>query len=132
MASFRTGSTRVDRQCHTAVVWGEDYLHYDFGEHPMAPVRLDLTMRLARDLQVLERVQLVQPAGATESELLTVHSADYLAAVRQASWIRIITAMAWAVRTIRCSPECTTPRPSSPVARNWRPSCSGAAVPSTR
>jgi len=67
------------------VVWGDDYLHYDFGEHPMTPVRLELTMRLARCLGVLDRLELHAPVAATEAELLTVHSADYLAAVRAAS-----------------------------------------------
>jgi len=67
------------------VVWGDGYLRYDFGEHPMTPVRLDLTMRLARCLGVLDRVDLLAPEPATEAELRTVHSADYLAAVRTAS-----------------------------------------------
>ena len=66
-------------------MWGDGYLHYDFGEHPMAPVRLELTMRLARCLGVLDRVELHAPVAATESELLTVHTGDYLAAVRAAS-----------------------------------------------
>jgi acetoin utilization protein AcuC len=78
-------SVNIQRECRAAVVWGEDYLHYDFGEHPMAPVRLDLTMRLARSLGVLDRLELEQPVAADEQQLLTVHSAEYLAAVRAAS-----------------------------------------------
>jgi acetoin utilization protein AcuC len=76
---------RVARDCRATVVWGDDYLHYDFGEHPMTPIRLDLTMRLARSLGVLERVELREPVAASEAELLTVHSVEYLAAVRAAS-----------------------------------------------
>lgn len=77
-------SERIERECRACVVWGEDYLQYDFGEHPMAPVRLELTMALARELGVLDRLEVVEPGPATEAELLTVHSADYLAAVREA------------------------------------------------
>ena len=78
-------STSPALACRASVVWGDDYLHYDFGEHPMTPVRLELTMRLARCLGVLDRLELHAPVAATEAELLTVHSADYLAAVRAAS-----------------------------------------------
>jgi acetoin utilization protein AcuC len=78
-------STRIDPPCRTSVVWGDGYLRYDFGEHPMTPIRLDLTMRLARLMGVLDRVAVCAPVPATEAELLAVHSADYLAAVRTAS-----------------------------------------------
>lgn len=71
--------------CRASVVWGDGYLRYDFGEHPMTPIRLDLTMRLARCLGVLDRLDLHAPVAATEADLLAVHSADYLAAVRAAS-----------------------------------------------
>ena len=45
-------------------IWGEDFTKYDFGAgHPMAPVRLDLTMRLADSLGVLgsDRVRVLTP-----------------------------------------------------------------------
>jgi len=71
--------------CRATVVWGEGYLRYDFGDHPLNPLRLDLTMRLARELGVLDRVELVVPSPAGEAELLRVHDAAYLAAVRRAS-----------------------------------------------
>jgi len=71
--------------CTSSVVWDDRFLGYDFGEHPMSPVRLDLTMRLARALGVLDRVAVVPSVPADEQQLLTVHSADYLAAVREAS-----------------------------------------------
>ncbi|HEY0167099.1 MAG TPA: acetoin utilization protein AcuC [Jatrophihabitans sp.] len=74
----------IGSDCRTTLVWGDGYLGYDFGEHPLAPVRLDLTMSLARSLGVLDRLTVVEPAPAEESELLTVHGADYLAAVRAA------------------------------------------------
>ena len=36
------------------------YLAYDFGDHPLNPVRLDLTMRLARELGVLDRLDVAR------------------------------------------------------------------------
>ncbi|MFC3991372.1 acetoin utilization protein AcuC [Actinoplanes siamensis] len=70
----------------TAVVWDEALLGYDMGDHPMNPVRVELTMALARDLGVLDRpgVRLITPQPATETQLTRVHRADYLDAVRQA------------------------------------------------
>jgi acetoin utilization protein AcuC len=71
--------------CRTGAIWDESYLAYDFGEHPMNPIRLDLTMRLARELGVLDRLDLAVPRAADQQQLLTVHDSAYLAAVRQAS-----------------------------------------------
>jgi acetoin utilization protein AcuC len=71
--------------CRAAAIWDERYLAYDFGDHPLNPVRLDLTIRLARALGVLDRLDVHEPTPATEADLLTVHDADYLAAVRKAS-----------------------------------------------
>jgi acetoin utilization protein AcuC len=71
--------------CEAAVVWDEGYLAYDFGHHPLNPVRLDLTIRLARELGVLDGVTVVPPVRADEAQLLTVHDGDYLDAVRRAS-----------------------------------------------
>jgi acetoin utilization protein AcuC len=71
--------------CAAALVWDEGYLAYDFGDHPLNPVRLDLTIRLARELGVLDAVTVVPPEPADDAQLLTVHDADYLAAVRRAS-----------------------------------------------
>ncbi|MGH8918391.1 MAG: acetoin utilization protein AcuC [Actinomycetes bacterium] len=68
-----------------AVVWDDTLLGYDLGgRHPLNPVRLDLTIRLARSLGVLDDVALLAPVSATDEELLTVHSDDYIAAVRKA------------------------------------------------
>ena len=71
--------------CTAAVVWDEGYLAYDFGDHPLNPIRLDLTIRLARELGVLDAVTVIAPTPATETQLLTVHDAEYLAAVRRAA-----------------------------------------------
>lgn len=68
-----------------AVVWDEALLGYDLGGgHPLNPVRLDLTVRLAGSLGVLDGVAPLAPIPAREEELRTAHSADYITAVQQA------------------------------------------------
>ena len=72
----------------THIVWSTAMLGYDFGQqHPMAPLRLDLTFRLARELGVLDApgVELVGAEPASDEVLLTAHEAHYIAAVRRAS-----------------------------------------------
>ena len=71
--------------CSASAVWSEGYLDYDFGEHPLNPLRLDLTIRMSRALGVLDGLTMLPPVSADEAALLTVHDADYLNAVRQAS-----------------------------------------------
>ncbi len=71
--------------CTASTVWDERYLAYDFGDHPLNPVRLDLTIRLARELGVLDQLDILAPQPAEEDQLRTVHHPDYLAAVRRAS-----------------------------------------------
>jgi acetoin utilization protein AcuC len=68
----------------SVVVWGDELLKYDLGDHPLDPVRVELTMALARELGILERpgVMVRQPVPATEEELLRVHRRDYIDAVR--------------------------------------------------
>jgi acetoin utilization protein AcuC len=70
----------------TAVVWDRAQLAYDLGDHPLNPVRVELTMALARALGVLDRpgVQMITPRPADEADLLRIHRPDYLDAVRQA------------------------------------------------
>jgi acetoin utilization protein AcuC len=68
-----------------AVVWTPDLLAYDLGgEHPLDPVRLDLTMRLATELGVLEGVETLVPQPAPDSEIQRVHVPSYLTAVKSA------------------------------------------------
>ncbi|ATY10744.1 acetoin utilization protein AcuC [Amycolatopsis sp. AA4] len=68
-----------------AVVWDPSLLKYDLGgQHPFNPVRLDLTVRLATELGVLDGVELLVPTAAGDEELLRVHAPEYLAAVREA------------------------------------------------
>lgn len=70
----------------TLVLWDEAMLGYNLGDHPLDPVRLELTVALARDLGVLGRpgVTVEKPAPATDAEILTVHTAEYIAAVKEA------------------------------------------------
>jgi acetoin utilization protein AcuC len=68
--------------------WDEALIGYDFGHgHPLNPVRVDLTMRLARELGLLDLPQLrvVRPQVAGDDLLELVHERDYVAAVRRAS-----------------------------------------------
>ena len=70
------------------VAWDEAMTRYDFGRgHPMDPVRLDLTMRLAGALGLLDApgVEVVAPVVADDDLLGLVHTPDYLAAVRRTS-----------------------------------------------
>lgn len=68
-----------------AVVWDAALLGYDLGgEHPFNPVRLELTIRLATELGVLNDVELLVPTAAGDEELLRIHAPEYLAAVREA------------------------------------------------
>ena len=69
------------------VVWDDALAAYDFGpEHPLAPVRVELTMALAREIGVLDApgVSMAVPDPAGDELLELVHDADYIAAVRRA------------------------------------------------
>ncbi|WP_262284523.1 acetoin utilization protein AcuC [Micromonospora sp. MA102] len=70
----------------TVVMWDEALLGYDMGDHPLDPVRVELTMALARNLGVLDRpgVRLVKPEPADDALLTRVHDPRYLEAVRAA------------------------------------------------
>jgi acetoin utilization protein AcuC len=68
------------------VVWDDGFLQYDPGEsHPMRPVRLAVTMSLARGFGLLERPGVtVAAADKVEDGLLTrVHDSGYVEAVRR-------------------------------------------------
>lgn len=70
------------------VIWDDVITAYNFGaEHPMAPLRLDLTARLCEDFGLFERadVEIVSPQVASDDLLATVHDRDYIRAVKQAS-----------------------------------------------
>jgi acetoin utilization protein AcuC len=67
------------------VVFEPTLTEYDFGpSHPMSPVRVDLTMRLARDLGVLDRLRVVPAPMADDDLIATVHEAGLIDAVQRA------------------------------------------------
>lgn len=69
------------------VLWDEALLGYDLGrDHPLHPVRLELTVALARELGVLDRpgVRVAKPQSASDALLELVHDPSYLNAVRRA------------------------------------------------
>ncbi|EHY88389.1 acetoin utilization protein AcuC [Saccharomonospora azurea] len=69
----------------SAVVWDPALLAYKLGDdHPFNPVRLDLTIRLATALGVLDDVPLVVPEPVEVDQLYRAHAAEYVEAVRQA------------------------------------------------
>jgi len=78
--------------CTVHVAWDERLADYHFGPgHPLAPVRIQLTMRLAHEFGLWTRpgVVLAVPAPATDADLERVHDPRYIAAVRAVSgWDR--------------------------------------------
>ncbi len=69
------------------VVWDEELLSYRPGDdHPLHPLRLELTMALAADLGLLDRptVTVVDAPPASTAQLLTVHDERYVNAVQRA------------------------------------------------
>ena len=73
--------------CMLHVAWDPALTDYDFGAgHPMAPVRVELTMELASAFGVLAEPALTveRPSPATDTELQLVHDPRYIAAVRRA------------------------------------------------
>jgi acetoin utilization protein AcuC len=69
------------------VMWDERLTSYDFGPgHPLAPVRVALTMALADGLGVLSAssVTVRAPGPASDAELELVHDPSYIDAVKRA------------------------------------------------
>lgn len=68
------------------MVFDPSLTEYDFGdEHPMAPLRVDLTMRLAADCGVLEHLEQVPAPIASDDLLATVHEPGLIEAVQRMS-----------------------------------------------
>jgi acetoin utilization protein AcuC len=69
------------------VVWSDELAAYDFGpHHPLNPMRLVLTIELARALGVLDasNVTMIDPEPCDDSMLELVHTKEFLAAVKAA------------------------------------------------
>jgi acetoin utilization protein AcuC len=74
--------------CTLHVAWDDQLTRYDFGPgHPLAPVRVELTVALARAFGVLSAagVTVAVPEPASTAELELVHDPAYVAAVHRIS-----------------------------------------------
>src|SRR4051812_41826151 len=68
------------------VVWDPALLAYQLSsDHPLNPVRLDLTIALATELGVLDGISTYSPVPATDDVLLRLHTPEYLETVKSAS-----------------------------------------------
>ena len=62
-----------------SVVFDPTLVGYDFGpSHPMSPIRVDLTMRLAEELGVLEGLEVVPAPVASDDLIATVHTRELI------------------------------------------------------
>jgi acetoin utilization protein AcuC len=70
----------------SSLVWDEALAEYDFGPgHPLAPIRVQLAMRLIKAFGLDESVTMVGPIEPVEDALLArVHDEQYLDAVKAA------------------------------------------------
>jgi acetoin utilization protein AcuC len=87
------GTEEFIMTCTLHVAWDERLTGYDFGpSHPMAPIRLKLTMELARAFGLfgLDGVAVEVPALATRAELELYHSPAYIDVVRLAGSGRLL------------------------------------------
>ena len=67
------------------LVFDDGLTAYDFGRgHPMSPIRVELTIKLARELGVLDHLKVAPAPTADDALLETVHTAEYVAAVKEA------------------------------------------------
>ncbi len=110
----------------SAVVYDDGLTRYNFGPgHPMAPIRVDLTMRLARSLGVFDDSRAAarrRPDRHRRRALAGPHRAVHRdgQAAERPSRTRATSRTAWAPRTTRSSRGCTTP-PRTSWAPPWRP-----------
>jgi acetoin utilization deacetylase AcuC-like enzyme len=74
--------------CALHVAWDERLTDYHFGPgHPMAPLRVELTMRLAHEFGLWDQpgVSVAAPAPATDADLELVHHPPYVRMVEAIS-----------------------------------------------
>jgi acetoin utilization protein AcuC len=74
--------------CTLHVAWDERLVDYHFGPgHPLAPVRVELTMQLARQFGLWNQpgVTVTTPVPARDADLELVHEADYVTGVEAIS-----------------------------------------------
>ena len=78
-------STAAECEGPATVVFDESLTQYNFGpEHPMSPIRVDLTMRLARELGVFDHhLRLVDAPMADDELIATIHGGQLIEAVKR-------------------------------------------------
>ena len=70
------------------VVFDKSLTEYDFGPlHPMSPLRVDLTIRLAEVVVVLDRLRVVPAPMATHEQVASVHDEALIESVTKAGTI---------------------------------------------
>lgn len=72
----------------TALIYDDAFLSYDFGSHhPLRPVRLKLTVELARSTGLLSssKVSLMRPVMASTEQILLFHEKEYVDLVERSS-----------------------------------------------
>lgn len=80
----------MSESCRSCVVFDPSLVDYDFGhDHPLNPVRVDLTMLLATELGVVagpgsrSGLDMVRAPVAPDDLVATVHGEEYMAAVKR-------------------------------------------------
>lgn len=71
-----------------ALIWDDAMAQYNFGPtHPLAPVRVELTVALIRELGLVDGGRVVERSAGTidEAELLRLHRPDFVEAVQRVS-----------------------------------------------
>lgn len=75
------------RDTDVYVIWDDSFTEYNFGPtHPMHPMRLDLTAKLATDFGLFDhtRVHVAEVPQIDEAALAKLHAPDFIAAVKAA------------------------------------------------
>ncbi len=70
------------------LIYTDEYQRYNFGrDHPLRPLRLKLTYSLMEKLKLLEhqRLTIIQPRIATQQEIESTHSPEYIKIVKKLS-----------------------------------------------
>jgi acetoin utilization protein AcuC len=69
------------------LIYCSELAKYDFGpQHPLRPIRLKLTVELISAYDLLQNNSLlIAPTPATEAEILTYHTPDYVSVVKRLS-----------------------------------------------
>ena len=82
--SGRADTADATPEGRPVLVYSEALTHYDFGrDHPMSPGRVEDAVALARGLGVLDHLDVVAPPPADDALLATVHTPEYIEAVRR-------------------------------------------------